>query len=81
MKHTFLKHPTIHSVTKLFCAAGLAAALFGTSIPTAPALNDNGRIPVIAEPDIPWQYGTEDTGDGQGISPQNDEEYADYLEV
>lgn len=79
MKHTFFKHPAIHSATKLFWAAFSAAALFGTSIPTAPAMNDNGRIPVIAGPDIPWQYGTEDTGDGQGISLQNDEEVLDRL--
>lgn len=77
MKHNILKHPTIISATRLACAAISAAAVFGTSVPTAPAPNDNGRIPAIAGSEIPGKNGMEETVGGQGISPQHDEEKYD----
>lgn len=81
LKHNILKHPAILSATKLVCAALSAAALFGTYVPSAPAPNDSGRFPIIAEPEIPQPDGTDETGNGQEISPQSDEEYADYHET
>lgn len=80
MKHKLLKHPTIIFATRLACAAISAAALFGTSVPTAPVPDDNGRVPIIAGSEIPRQDGTEETGGGQGISPQNDEEKYEKLQ-
>lgn len=79
MKHNFFKHRMIISATRLACAALSAAALFGTSVPTMPVPDDNGRFPIIAGSEIPGQNGMEDTGGGQEISPQNDEDQVDYI--
>ena len=79
MKRNFFKHPTIISATRLACAAISAAALFGTTVPSAPIPDDAGHFPVIAGSEIPRQDGTEETGGGQEISPQNDDEQVDYI--
>lgn len=72
LKHNFLKHPAILSAAKLACAAGVAAALFGTCVPAVPVSDDGGHLPVFSGTEM-TQDGTEEIGDGQGISPQNDE--------
>lgn len=75
MKHNFIKHHlVILSATKLICAAGFAVTLFGASVSLEHVPNDNGHLPITAGSEFPQQDGADETGHGQGISPQNDEE-------